>query len=187
MYYLCNVNKRDDILKAALKLFVEQGEQATSMKWVANEANCGIGTMYNYFTSKDELINVLYVELKTNLSEYVFETMDIDLPIKRQFINAWLMTMSYSTLNPLEYRFLQVFSHSPKITKESNEKVYGLILPLLEIYNKGKIDGIIKDEDTLRLVIFTSGAITASIINNPDINEKEKMNIVLMAWDAIKS
>jgi len=181
------VNKRDNILKAALKLFVEQGEQATSMKWIAKEAKCGIGTMYNYFASKDELINVLYVEFKTKLSDFVHKTMDYELPIKRQFINAWLMTMNYSVSNLLEYKFLQIFSHSPKISQESNEKVYKLILPLLEIYEKGKKEGIIKDEDTLRLVIFTNGAITASIINNPNINENEKMSIVLMAWDAIKS
>ena len=57
LYYLCSVNKKDNILKAALKLFVEQGEQSTSMKWIAKEAKCGIGTMYNYFQSKDELIS----------------------------------------------------------------------------------------------------------------------------------
>ena len=53
------MNKRANILKSALKLFVEQGEQTTSMKWIAKEANCGIGTMYNYFSSKEELINVI--------------------------------------------------------------------------------------------------------------------------------
>ncbi len=75
------MNKRDDKLNSALKLFVEQGEQATSMKWLAKEANCGIEILYNYFASKDELINALYVEFKTKLSEYVFKTKGTDIPI----------------------------------------------------------------------------------------------------------
>ncbi len=90
------------------------------------------------------------------------------------------MTMNYSVSNPLDYRFLQIFSHSPKITKESTEKLSKLIQPLLKIYDNRKIEGIIKNEDTGRLVIFTSSAITASIINNPVINGNEKMNIVFI-------
>jgi AcrR family transcriptional regulator len=55
------MNKRKDILAAALQLFVERGEQSTSMRCVGKAANCGIGTMYNYFHSKDDLISELYL------------------------------------------------------------------------------------------------------------------------------
>ncbi len=106
---ICSVDfmdKRRNILNAALKLFVEQGEQATSMKLIAKEANCGIGTMYNYFKSKDALINDLYIELKTKLSNNGLEVMDNSLPVKQQFINVWLKTIEYLVLHPLEYRFL---------------------------------------------------------------------------------
>jgi AcrR family transcriptional regulator len=185
--YVGPMDKRRNILNAALKLFVEQGEQATSMKLIAKEANCGIGTMYNYFKSKDALINDLYIELKTKLSNNSLKIMDNSLPVKQQFINVWLKTIEYLVLHPLEYRFLQIFSHSPKISQESTEEVYKQILPLLEIYEKGKKEGIIKNEDTLRLVIFTNGAITASAVSNPGMDTDEKIAIVLMAWDAIKS
>ena len=181
------MNKKDNILKAALKLFVEQGEQATSMKWIAKEAKCGIGTMYNYFLSKDELISELYVDIKTKLFEYILEEHNTSAPVKQQFIQAWLKSINFAILNPLEYRFLQIFSHSPKISEQATEEVNKLIYPLMEVYEKGKKEGIIKDQDTLQLVIFTNGAITASIINSPDINEQGKKEIVSMAWDAIKS
>lgn len=181
------MNKKDNILKAALKLFVEQGEQATSMKWIAKEAKCGIGTMYNYFLSKDELISELYVDIKIKLFGYILEEHNTRAPVKQQFIQAWLKSIDYAILNPFEYKFLQVFSHSPKISEQASEEVNKLIYPLLEVYEKGKKEGIIKDQDTLQLVIFTNGAITASIINRPDINEEGKKAIVLMAWDAIKS
>jgi len=57
----------------------------------------------------------------------------------------------------------------------------------LDIFEKGKIEGVIKDQDALQLLFFTSGAITASIINNPNIDVQGKKAIILMAWDAIKS
>ncbi len=181
------MNKRDDILVASLKLFVEQGEQATSMKWIAEEAECGIGTMYNYFKSKEDLINVLYLENKTKLFTYILDKFDTQASVKQQFIAAWLRYMDYSASNPLEGRFLQMFSHSPKISDQINEQVEKLIYPLIKIYEKGIDEGIIKNHNTLQLLIFTFGAITTSIDFNPILSSELKEDIVLMAWDAIKS
>jgi len=181
------VNKKENIFKAALKLFVEHGEQATSMKWIAKEAECGIGTMYNYFESKEELINELYIEIKTKLFTEILEKHNEQAPVKMQFIQAWLKSMNYAISNVIEYRFLQVFSHSPIISEQTTEKVNKLILPIFKIFEEGKKEGIIKKQDTMSLVIFTNGAITASICNNSNISEQMKNDIILMAWDAIKS
>ncbi len=181
------MNKRENILKAALKLFVTQGEQATSMKLIGKEAKCGIGTMYNYFCSKDILINELFVEIKTKLFKTIIESLDTNAPVKQQFIAVWLKAVDFAISNHLEYRYLDMFSHTPKISKQSEEKVSKLIYPVIEIYEKGKREGIIKDLDTITLIIFTTGGITESIINKPDINEQEIKSIILMAWDAVKS
>ena len=121
------MNKRDNILNAALHLLVKQGEQATSMKWIAKEAKCGIGTMYNYFPSKDELISELYLEIKTNLFNSIRKVLDANAPVKQQFVDTWLKAIDFAHSNPLEYRFLEIFSHSPKISKQATEKVNQLI------------------------------------------------------------
>ena len=186
-YYLCKVNKRDNILNAALKLFVEQGEQATSMKWIAKEAKCGIGTMYNYFCSKEELINILYFETKSNLAKSVFEKHDSSLSVKKQFISLWLGFMNYSIANPLGSGFMQMYSHSPKISKTTTEEVNKLLTPLFEVYEKGKEESIIKNIDSLKLIIFNSGAIASSIEYCPNLSIEERKIIVQLAWDAIKS
>jgi len=181
------VNKKDDILKAALKLFVEQGEQSTSMKWIAEEAGCGIGTMYNYFKSKEELINMLYLDNKTKMFSYFLKAHNINSSVKQQFISAWLRLIDFSIANPLETRFLQVYSHSPKICDEVAKEVEKLIYPLIKIYEKGIEEGIIKNLNTFQLVIFTYGAITNSINFNTKITNQCKNDLVLMAWDAIKN
>ena len=180
------MSKKDNIIKAALKLFVEQGEQATSMKWIAKEAQCGIGTMYNYFSSKQELINVLYLETKKNLMTSVFNNFDSTACVKNQFVSTWLGFINHSIANPLEAGFLQMYSHSPKISAEVNEEVGKLLYPLFEIYEKGKTEGIIKEIDTLQLIVFNGGAITASIGLNQNLNIENREIIVLLAWDAIK-
>ena len=118
---------------------------------------------------------------------FIFEVLDPNAPVKQQFIDSWIKVMDYAILNPKEYKFLEIFSHSPKISKQATEEVNKLIYPVLEIFEKGKNEGIIKDQDTLQLVIFISGAIAASVLKNPKIDEHGNKAIVLMAWDAIKS
>ncbi len=181
------MGKRDKILNAALHLFVEQGEQATSMKWIAEEAKCGIGTMYNYFPSKENLINVLYFELKIKYINYILTVLDTDKPIKQQFIDTWLKALEFTVNHPTESRFLEKFSHSPLISEQKKKEVFKLLYPLIEIFEKGKKEGIIKNQDAIQLVTFIHGAITASVLNQPEMNSEDGNAIVLMAWDAIKS
>lgn len=180
------MKKRDNILQAALKLFVENGEQSTSMKLIGREAKCGIGTMYNYFASKNELMNELYKETKAEMFKFILEALDTNVPVKKQFIDVWLKAIDYALSNPLAYKFLDMFSHSPKISKQINNELNELILPILEIYEKGKTEGIIKNINTVHLVIFTTGGITESVLNSPNITDSEIKTIILMAWDAIK-
>lgn len=48
--------KRQDIARAAMKVFSEHGFGAASMNLVAGAAGVGKGTLYEYFKSKDEMI-----------------------------------------------------------------------------------------------------------------------------------
>ena len=57
-------DKRDNILHTTLHLIVERGLESTPMSLIASEAAVGMGTIYHYFASKEELVNALYRELK---------------------------------------------------------------------------------------------------------------------------
>lgn len=48
--------KKALIMKSALELFANQGFHGTSINDIANHAGISKGLLYNYFTSKDELI-----------------------------------------------------------------------------------------------------------------------------------
>jgi AcrR family transcriptional regulator len=58
-----NLEKRDAILAAALRLIARFGLHNTPMSAVAREAGIAVGTVYLYFPSKEAMINALYREL----------------------------------------------------------------------------------------------------------------------------
>ena len=47
--------KRDELISAALKLFMENGYENTSVRMILKEVNGEVGMFYHYFKSKDEL------------------------------------------------------------------------------------------------------------------------------------
>ena len=48
--------KKDLILRTALKVFAQEGYHASSVNKIANKANISKGLIYNYFESKEDLL-----------------------------------------------------------------------------------------------------------------------------------
>ncbi|HEX7293643.1 MAG TPA: TetR/AcrR family transcriptional regulator [Solirubrobacterales bacterium] len=56
------VDKRRQILDAAIRVFARQGFHATRVSDIADEAGVAYGLVYHYFNSKDEVLNELFSE-----------------------------------------------------------------------------------------------------------------------------
>lgn len=54
---------RELILATALRMFREQGYEATTMRAIAREAGVAVGNAYYYFASKEELVQAFYEQL----------------------------------------------------------------------------------------------------------------------------
>jgi TetR/AcrR family fatty acid metabolism transcriptional regulator len=54
------VDKRRQILDAAIRVFARQGFHATRVSDIADEAGVAYGLVYHYFESKDEVLNELF-------------------------------------------------------------------------------------------------------------------------------
>src|SRR5215475_7225639 len=56
------VDKRRQILDAAIRVFARQGFHSTRVSDIADEAGVAYGLVYHYFKSKDEVLNELFIE-----------------------------------------------------------------------------------------------------------------------------
>jgi TetR/AcrR family transcriptional regulator, fatty acid metabolism regulator protein len=68
------VDKRRQILDAAIRVFARQGFHATRVSDIADEASVAYGLVYHYFRSKDEVLNELFVERWSLLLAAIEET-----------------------------------------------------------------------------------------------------------------
>jgi len=63
------IRHRSEILKASLKLFSEKGFHNVSMQDIAAQAEFGVGTLYNFFQSKEQL----FTELLNDCAERIYQ------------------------------------------------------------------------------------------------------------------
>jgi TetR/AcrR family transcriptional regulator, repressor of fatR-cypB operon len=69
-----NVEKRDAILAAALRLITRFGLHNTPMSAVAREAGVAVGTVYLYFPSKEAMINALYLQVLEDRNRTLYQS-----------------------------------------------------------------------------------------------------------------
>ncbi len=73
-------NKEQDILQAAVQLFSENGYHKTRMFTIAERAGVATGSVYLYFTSKEEILNRIFHDLWKRLAaEIEILTLRLDL------------------------------------------------------------------------------------------------------------
>lgn len=53
-------DKREAILEAAIEVIAESGYYNTKMSWIADRAGIAVGTIYNYFAGKEEVLEVIF-------------------------------------------------------------------------------------------------------------------------------
>ena len=63
------IRHREEILKAALQLFSEKGFHSVSMQDIAAKSEFAVGTLYNFFQSKEQL----FAELLNDCAEQIYQ------------------------------------------------------------------------------------------------------------------
>ncbi|MGD1844371.1 MAG: TetR/AcrR family transcriptional regulator [Salibacteraceae bacterium] len=185
------MSKRDQIMDAALKLFVQQGLQATPMSQVAREGKTGMGTIYNLFPSKEALVNAIYVRLKEEEAIFVFENFPESASVRERFEFCFGRLTRYFLENPLEFQFIDRFALSPVITETSREVGSRLFEPVIQMLAEGQSQRIIKEVPIRQLAYFAMTGCSSLIrlhLADPELELEAAIQAQLgLAWDAIKS
>ncbi len=114
--------RRNQILDAARALLFEKGLQATSINQIAKQAELGVGTIYFYYRSKEEIFADLQEEGLEILFARILKTSNQNLPPDEKLSEIGRQYIRFSDENRDYYDIINYFLASPEIFFAPNLK-----------------------------------------------------------------
>lgn len=139
-----SIDKRNALIAATIELVNNNGFHATPMSKIAKMANVSPATIYLYFENKQDLVNKTYIEVKADYTAYAFESYDAQLPVEAGFELIWKRIANFKLTECEKAMFLAQCDNTPMIEETVREQGIKHLQPLLDLWQRGKEEAIIK-------------------------------------------
>lgn len=181
------MKKRDDILKTALRLFVEFGFHATPTIKIAKESGVSNGTLFYYFKTKNDLILSIFRLIKSNQTDYIYGSLNSDDTFKIMLKTVFNKSIEWALYNKLEYSFLQQFSKSPFYELISIEERKQLTKSHLNLLEKGVNSSALKSMPIELLYTLVNSHIEGvnQYLTSNNLSTEEQQEITNEAFDLL--
>ncbi|MCH5585816.1 TetR/AcrR family transcriptional regulator [Shimazuella sp. AN120528] len=154
-------DKKADIFQSGKELFLTKGFKDTNISDIAKNAGIGVGTFYNYYSSKEKLFVEIYTKENEQLKKAIMESLDLNqdpVSIVKKIVERNIDAIHANPIlkewyNPDFFRKLEKIYH-----KESGESNDSLPNIYKELFKKWKMEGRIREDidDELLLAFFDS-------------------------------
>jgi len=182
--------KRIALLDATLHLVNNQGFHDAPMSKIAKMVEVSPATIYIYFENKQDLINQLYLEMKMLFSAFAFENYHEEKCVKESFKQIWYNIANFKLNKVEEAHFLSQCDNTPMIDDVVKREGLKHLQPLLDLWERGKQEGIIKPISPYLLYAFTIYPLAfltnKQYKNSCELNQEKLNDAFQAAWDSIK-
>ena len=120
-----NINniKNEKILEAAIKLLAEHGTAVATAK-IAQQAAVSNGTLFNYYPTKQALLDGVYLSIKKEVSTQVINQIAKETKyIKDLILYLWQQYISWAMANSLKQQVASLLRASRVISDEARASV----------------------------------------------------------------
>ena len=190
---MSKMEKRDEIVRAALELIAENGFHGAPMAMIADKAGVGAGTIYRYFENKDVLINELYRELEQRLYDVLMKGYSPEKPVRERFIHLGTTILRYCITNPLDFRYLEQFHNSPCGVVHRRDKLFGDTNQkdiYRELFEEGVAQQVIKNLPLVVLFALAFGPLINvardHILGFVRLDDRLITQTIEACWDGLK-
>lgn len=167
------------------------GFHASPMSELSRKSGVAVGTIYHYYTGKEDLIRDLYLLCKEHMSQAMIQALQKEGKVRDRFDNLWKALYNHYTKYPLEFSFLQQFHNSPYVGKETeveSEKYYAAVI---DFFKSGIKKGAIRKTNISVLTEFLYSTVSSAVNmqlskNKKTLSAKDVSDFIEMSWSAIK-
>ncbi len=184
-------SKRDQIMEAALGLFVERGFYGTAVPEIADRASVGAGTIYRYFESKEALVNAIYRQEKTKFAHLVVDDFPASATTREQFRLLFDRMAKFTIANPESFVFLELHHHARYLDAESRAVEERMMLLFTHVVSSAQARRELKAGSPRVLMGIVMGAFVGIVRSCIEIDQPlDQVDWTLAEqclWEAIRS
>lgn len=185
-----SIDKRNALVKATIELVNNSGFHATPMSKIAKMANVSPATIYLYFENKQDLVNQTYIDVKAKYTDYAFATFDKKMAVKEGFKLIWYRIADFKLKECENAMFLAQCDNTPMIDELSRQEGIKHLQPLLDLWTRGKKEGIIKSMSDYLLYAYAINPLSFLMISQKrgafTLNKTHLEEAYQSAWNSIK-
>jgi TetR/AcrR family transcriptional repressor of multidrug resistance operon len=183
--------KLQAIADATFALVEKAGLSGLTMADIARAAGVATGTLYVYYSSKEELINDLYQKSKTAFAGRMMKGFDKRLPFRSRARILWRNGMENRLDNYAETVFQQQYINSQWCSPGNRALSSNVMKEWLDFIEEGKKQEILKDAPSSLMSALFMGSVreTSELIRKRTIKPSEEMLDIAfsLCWDALKA
>jgi AcrR family transcriptional regulator len=138
-------DKRTAILEAAAEVVAMLGVSAPTAK-ISSGAGVAEGTLFTYFANKDELLNQLYLKIKTDLRDAIMTGYPSGKSLIDRSRHFWNGYIGWGTANPQKLKAVRQLAVSERITEDSRKIVGEAFGEFNDLIRECAAGGALKDQ-----------------------------------------
>lgn len=184
------IDKKTLILDTTLVLLSKNGFHGTPISLIAEKAGIGAGTIYRYFKNKEELINVLFIEIQRRIINAMYNGYDNKKPYKERFNILWINMINYYREHPKDLIFIEQHRYAPYVSTITRSESMRILSPVLLFFLEGKKKKYIKHLPLYTIIGLIYGPIVTivklNLDHNKEITDDQIIHAEKACWDAVK-
>lgn len=177
--------KKEAILRATRDLILEHGLQSVSMSQIGKKAGVGMGTIYNYFPTKEDLVNSLFDTLAKAFSDATLSNFDDKAPLMNRFRQLCSQLILYGRDYPHDLLLFSQLNHAPIIQPEIQDYDHGIKATFFHLVEEAQALGVVKPLPAVLLgnmqISFATAIVRSHQLNGTPIND-DLIEQVTAAW-----
>ncbi|MBX3085989.1 MAG: TetR/AcrR family transcriptional regulator [Anaerolineae bacterium] len=183
-------SKRDQILLATRDLVFEHGLQDVTMSQVAEHAQVGMGTIYNYFPSKEDLIVSLFNEINVAMTQHILKGYDETQPVVVRVLYLLNSMVRYGLQHPREFLLTNQLAMVPFIHERVKGNVKALAVAFDQLLSDAQEQHLLKAMPPAVMWVLVAGAMNALVEGHMtqqiELDQATIEQATSACWDAIK-
>lgn len=124
---------RQALLQNARQMIVAQGIDGLSIRALADSINYTPGALYNYFSSKEALIDAVRADCFDELNDFIAERVGTAVTAPEMLLLGGLAYIEYAAQHPQEYHLMFNMEPSHATSGEQREITMRTLLQIVEL------------------------------------------------------